>query len=367
MQLSKHCLNKAGIIPVHIDRDQMLCKVRQPITPQTVQMVHYLSQFYGKEVLLEYIDNKVFADELKMACFNDVSDVDHSVKPISKQLTQILQESFYQQASDVHFIPNAKGATIYIRRQGRLLRFKSVDQSTQKAFENLIKLKASLNTTDRLHPQNGQFQVFLPNDSMSCRVSTLPCLHGESFVVRLLSEKRTEADYQDGLLRTKFAAAFKGCGLGLWLISGPIGNGKTTSYYRLLKTLDHKRVLSLEDPIELPQPSLVQIKLSNETAQQLLRNVLRQAIDVVGIGEIRTPQQLKLAVNASITGHCTLATFHAGSVREVIQRLKNFGYAEDLQRTFLRGILFQSWTEVPPRTLSFTEKLFSELRGGFVF
>ncbi len=355
----RQILNKAGIIPIHINSHQLLCKIRCPFSKNTFQLLNYLSQRCTKSLQLEYVDKKTFLSDLTtFSTANVTFQTPLLTKPISQKLNQIIQEAFETNCSDIHFEPHRNHLEIHTRKQGQLRLAETLPLTLQPPLLNLIKLKAQMDSTEHRHPQNGQFTLLISNAKIECRVSTLPCLHGESIVIRLHNGLKNALHHNDTLLKTQFAQAFQKVTPGLWLVTGPIGHGKTTTYYRLLNQLSNQRVLSLEDPIEISQSRFVQLKLpSNIMSDDFMRNLLRQSINVVGIGEIRTQAQLKLAVNAAITGHCTLATFHASSLEDVTQRLETFGYDVSQQNTFLKGILFQSWTHTSPRTLIFNEFL----------
>ena len=346
-------LKKAGVVPKFISREKLYCKARNTISRSAFYLANTFSQFYKMPLDIDYTTCNNLSDEIDVPRKLPLK-VDHIPNDVSKKLSDILQTAFEDGCSDIHFIPKQKSYDVFFRQQGQLQPVMVLNEFLGAAVINLVKLKAQLDMTKAFQPQNGQFVFITSRNEVCCRVSTLPCLHGESLVLRLQSDQLNKTYRYDVLDATEFAQAFVRVSSGLWLITGPIGHGKTTTYYHLLNQIKDQRIVSFEDPIEVPQKQIVQLNLdSSLTADDFMRKLLRQSVNVVGIGEIRTPEQLKLAVNAALTGHCVLATFHAGTRNDVFLRLENLGYTKDRQRQFLKGVLFQKWSHGSPRTLVF--------------
>lgn len=346
-------LKKAGIVPKFISGEKLYCKARNHISRSAFYLANTLSQFYKTPLDIDYTTHDNIRDELEVTREFPLK-VEHIPNDISKKLTYILKTAFQDGCSDIHFVPKQKTFDVFFRRQGFLQPVMTLSEIVGTACINLIKLKAQLDITKASLPQNGQFVFFSSGHEICCRVSTLPCLHGESLVLRLQSDMLNKTYRYDALEMTPFAQSFSQIIPGLWLITGPIGHGKTTTYYHLLNLLKNQRIVSFEDPIEVPQKQIVQLNLDHSlTADDFMRKLLRQSVNVVGIGEIRIPEQLKLAVNAALTGHCVLATFHAGTREDVYLRLENLGYGRNLQQRFLKGVLFQRWNNDNPRSLVF--------------
>jgi len=358
-KLDHKILNKAGLIPSQTHMDQWLCKVREPVSKNSFQFLNYLNQIHNKGVRFEYLASKVFSGELNSTNKESerlMSKLDQQVK---EKLDQVLQEAFENGYSDVHFEPYRNHLEIYIRYGSNLKMRHKLPRPMQERLINMIKVMAKLDTEESQRPQNGKFTHAVNKVHVECRISILPCLHGESIVLRMHHQKDGEVFFGDDLMETQFARDVVDGKPGLWLITGSIGNGKTTTYYRLLNKLIKHRILSLEDPIEIPQPRLVQMRLKEEIVfSELIRNLLRQSINVIGIGEIRTLWQLKLAANSAVTGHCTVSTFHGNSLEEVKDRLKELGYHLEGSVSFIRGILHQSWESREHRKMKFQEKFF---------
>ena len=287
-KFNRQILNKAGLIPDEADGNGWLCKVREPANRNSFQFLNYLNQVYRKDIKFEYLTSEVFSKELGIGNEDEhlTSKLDRLVK---EKLKGVLQEAFDNGCSDVHFEPYRNHLEIYIRHGGNLKLRHKLPRYMQEPIINTLKVKAKLDTEETQRPQNGEFTHTVNKTLVECRLSILPCLHGQSIVLRMHHQKDGEVYFNDDLMETQFARDVIAGKPGLWLITGPIGNGKTTTYYRLLNKLMKHRILSLEDPIEIPQTRLVQMKLSEEmTFSEFMRSLLRQSINVVGIGEIRT-------------------------------------------------------------------------------
>lgn len=346
-------LRKAGIVPRFISEEKLYCKAHNTISRSAFYLANTLSQFYKTPLDIDYTTHRNVLEELE-TYETFPAKLDRIPNDVSKKLAQILQIAFQNRCSDIHFIPRKQSFDVFFRQKGLLHFVTMLNETLGSGIVNLIKLKAQLDITKAFLPQSGQFIFVTSKTEICCRVSTLPCLHGESLVLRLQSDLLNKTYHYDLLDATPFAKNFVRILPGLWLISGPIGNGKTTTYYHLLNQVNDQRVISFEDPIEIPQKRIVQLELDNSlTADQFMRKLLRQSVNVVGIGEIRTQEQLKLAVNAALTGHCVLSTFHAGNLKDVYLRLENLGYKQNVQQQFLRGVLFQKWADNGSRTLVF--------------
>ncbi len=343
---------KSKLSPIFHDNNKLYCQTYGTFSKMGIYLLNYLHQIYKKSIFISFTNKSDFLTHL--ATKPDIIPFwDKSMSIHVELLEHIITEA--QTASDIHFIPQKNNVQIFFRKQGCLHFFKDIKKSDATALFNALKIKAQIDLTKRNIPQNGQIIFHLPFKVIYGRISTLPCLHGESLVIRLHSINKN-ITYKYSLLdNSTFSKTFLQAKPGLWLITGPIGHGKTTTYYHLLNQTLNQQVLSLEDPIEIIQPNIIQLKLSSNTSTETYsRILLRQNTNIVGVGEIRTQQQLKLAINLAITGHCTLSTFHAGSLQDVQQRLHNFGYNLQYQNKFLKGILFQTWDI--NRNLIFTEK-----------
>lgn len=360
LPLLQKSFRRFGILPVYEDKNTLFCQMRPSFSSETQRYVHYLSQIYGKLIDIEIVDENHFKESIQ-SFKGTVPLIQKEVKiDIPHQLVQLIFTAYQQNCSDIHFEAHRSKCVVRVRKKGQLSVLQELSVENQQLLFNLIKLKAEIDMTDSRRPHDGQFDMQLPNTIVNCRVSTLPCLHGETIVIRLLRNTDYYTPENLGLDKTDFFQTLSKNPNGLWLITGPIGNGKTTTYYSILRHFKQLRVVSLEDPIEVPSNDFVQLTLQADLPpDKFVRNLLRQSVRIVGIGEIRDTQHLKMAVNAALTGHCVLATLHANSLASVTQRLENLGYDRAQQTQFLSGILFQSWAKASERMVVFEDKVFA--------
>lgn len=358
-------LTKIGLLVESQEEASLQCLVRKPVSLEALDYIHYLEQSYRKPVKITLADAATFTVSAHANFENQYKFTNLSKANPEALFLQLLNEAYQMQCTDLHFETRLNQLKVYVRKQRNFCELKSLPIELKTPLFNFIKIKSQIDLFRNKTPQNGQFVQTTTNRSICCRISTLPCLHGESLVIRLhlAQESSLQKRHFEHL---SFFRYLTQPAAGLWLISGPIGHGKTTTYYALLNQLRDYRIISFEDPIEIPQPHLVQLKITQACdGEELMRKVLRQSAHVIGIGEIRSQSQLKLAVNAALTGHCTIATIHASSLENVRQRLKTFGYDLTAQSAFLSGILFQKWdTQIENRALKFNE-WYSPIKEGY--
>ena len=348
-----------GILPCEESKNRLHLKVKQSLSLEASQYLNYLKHTQNIAVEIETVDEENFqkaVSEFRRSQRHDETSF------LEQKLANILTIANENGCSDIHFEPSKEDIKIFTRRLGQRTFLERWPHEWLKTFVNILKIKSELDIQTTVTPLNGQFSYALPKEVVFCRVSILPSLCGECIVIRLHSPKQNKNYDMEPLLQTAFAKAVLEARPGLWILSGPIGNGKTTSYYHLMNRIKHqRRVFSFEDPIEISHPHLLQFKANPHLlAEPWMRILVRQSVNVVGFGEVRSAEQLKFVVNAALTGHCVLTTFHANSVNGALQRLANFHYAEEQSALFLGGILHQHWdeTKTEERTLVLNERIF---------
>ena len=348
-----------GILPRGQSKKCIRLTVRQPLSVDASQYLNYLKQTQSVAVEIEAVNEEEFqkaVSEFRRAQRSDEASF------LEQKLANVLTIAHENGCSDIHFEPSREDIKIFTRRLGQRMFLERWPREWLKTFVNILKIKSELDIQATTTPLNGQFSYSLPKEVVFCRVSILPSVRGDCIVLRLHSPHRNKGYNMEPILQTKFSKAVLEAKPGLWLLSGPIGNGKTTSYYYLLNHIKaQRRVFSFEDPIEIFHPHLLQFKATRDLpAEPWMRMLVRQSVNVVGFGEVRSAEQLKFVVNAALTGHCVLTTFHANSVNGTLQRLANFHYAEEQAALFLGGILHQHWdeTKTEERSLVLNERIF---------
>lgn len=248
-------------------------------------------------------------------------------------LEKILIDAKQMGSSDIHFEPYEKKCRVRFRMDGKLTEQFTVPVEEYPVLVNKIKIKADLDISEKRLPQDGRITINTHGSEFDIRVSSLPTLHGEKLVLRLLSKDTGALDlealgfndtelrrYQEGILNPN----------GIILISGPTGSGKTTTLYATLKQLndDKTNILTVEDPIEYTLEGINQVQLRENIGLDFastLRTFLRQDPDIVMVGEIRDVKTANMAIRAALTGHLVLSTIHTNSAWATISRLIDMG------------------------------------------
>jgi type II secretory ATPase GspE/PulE/Tfp pilus assembly ATPase PilB-like protein len=260
-------------------------------------------------------------------------------------LEQILRLGFDSKASDLYLEPTPTDYTVRMRVDGVLREHaQKYSRTVGSQMVNRIKVLGQLDTSIKFLPQDGQFKVARPEGQSFARVSTMPTKHGENAVMRLISERQSVPplaslvpDRRSISILTEVAHSKQ----GVFLITGPTGSGKSTTLYSLLKELNRVEVsiITVEDPVEMEIPGTTQVEVNEKQGlsfERVLRSVLRQAPDVIMIGEIRDAESAKVAFHAAMTGHLVVSTLHTNNSLEVVSRLIEMGVP---QATLAAGLI----------------------------
>jgi len=261
------------------------------------------------------------------------ADLDAEAQPVVKLVGTLLAEAVVARASDVHIEPDRDGLAVRIRVDGLLKDRGHVPRSMANQVVSRLKIMSRLDIAERRLPQDGRATVRVDDQEVDLRVSTMPTMHGETVVLRLLPKGAERVPISElGLTdhaQTQFLDALDRP-QGLVLVTGPTGSGKTTTLYAGLEAVADptRNVITLEDPVEGELKGVNQTQIEPKigfTFARGLRHVLRQDPDVVLVGEIRDQETASLAVEASFTGHLVLATLHTNNAPSAIARLVDLG------------------------------------------
>ncbi len=338
------------ILPLHENEKHITVGISQNPTPHTVSFLSLLSQQLHKQIIPIYTPAITLEDNIQHFLTHQKTSSTQGLGPLHTFVGKLISDAYAQKCSDLHFEPRKTNVQVRFRRQGQLMDVQALDRQTYVNLTNFLKINAHLDPNQKQMPQDGHITIHHTQIHINCRLSCLPSLYGESLVLRLLPQdiQNNFSLSQLGLEQSPFIQKMRHNPQGLWLITGPIGNGKTTTYYSILHELckSNKRVVSLENPIEIPNDAFTQINLlPNANVDDILRHLLRQSVDVLGIGEIRESTLLTLAITAALSGHCVIATMHASDSASVLKRLGNWGYHAPSH--FLSGIAWQTLIPVP--------------------
>ena len=272
-----------------------------------------------------------------------------SEAPVIKMVNLIMQRAIETKASDIHIEPFEQSLKIRLRIDGVLQEIDAPNVKSTAAVISRIKIMAKLNIAERRLPQDGRIKVQMIGKELDLRVSTIPTMHGESVVIRLLDKENTVLDFA--------ALGFAGRHLqqfidvlslphGIILITGPTGSGKSTTMYAALTQLNtpERKIITVEDPVEYQMEGINQIQAKPQiglTFASALRSIVRQDPDVIMIGEMRDLETARIAVQSALTGHLVLSTLHTNDAAGGITRLLDMGLEEYLLTSTVNGILAQ--------------------------
>jgi Type II secretory pathway, ATPase PulE/Tfp pilus assembly pathway, ATPase PilB len=269
--------------------------------------------------------------------------------PIIKLVHSIIAEAVRRRASDIHLEPLPRRFRVRYRIDGVLVEADNPPKRLQLATISRVKIMANISIAEKRVPQDGRIQITIDGRSLDLRVSSLPTAHGESIVMRILDKE----GLQLGLPELGFApddqATFErliSLPDGIVLVTGPTGSGKTTTLYSCLHHLNKtdRKIITVEDPVEYQLTGINQVPVRPEigmTFASALRAMLRQAPNVVMVGEIRDRETAEIAINASLTGHMVFSTLHTNDAPGAVTRLLDIGVKPFLVATSLRATMAQ--------------------------
>jgi type IV pilus assembly protein PilB len=244
-------------------------------------------------------------------------------------LEQLLTTAKSIGSSDIHFEIYENKCRVRFRLDGKLKEYFIISKEEYPIIINKLKIKSGLDISEKRLPQDGRITIKTTSEEFDIRVSSLPILHGEKLVLRILSKDAGHINLSDLGLSSKELKIYKESikkPNGIILISGPTGSGKTTTLYATLKLLndEHTNILTIEDPIEYTLEGINQVQLKENIGldfSKTLRTFLRQDPDVIMVGEIRDAKTANMAIRAALTGHLVLSTIHTNSAWATITRL----------------------------------------------
>ena len=269
--------------------------------------------------------------------------------PIIRLVTKLLIDAYKMKASDIHFEPMEKRYRVRYRVDGALREVDGPPKYLQANFTSRIKIMSHLDITEKRIPQDGRIQLSVGDKDIDLRVSSIPTTHGESVVMRILDKASIQLDipklgfYADDLELVNRIISLPD---GIFLVTGPTGSGKTTSLYAFLNTINtpSRKIITVEDPVEYQLPGINQVQVDRHvemTFAAALRSMLRQAPNIIMVGEIRDVETAEIAINAALTGHLVFSTLHTKDAPGAITRLVDMGVKPFLVATALRAVMAQ--------------------------
>ncbi len=277
---------------------------------------------------------------------DNVTDAD---APIIKLVSLIILEAFRSRASDIHLEPLEKKFRVRYRIDGILHEVESPPKRLQSAIISRVKIMANMSIAEKRLPQDGRIQINVMGRDLDLRVSSVPSNHGESIVMRILDKQSLALGlpklgfFSDDQQTFERLIALSD---GIILVTGPTGSGKTTTLYACLNHINKpdRKIITVEDPVEYQLSGVNQVHVRSEIGLSFgaaLRSILRQAPNIIMIGEIRDLETAEIAVNASLTGHLVFSTLHTNDAPSAVTRLIDIGVKPFLVASSTRAIMAQ--------------------------
>jgi type IV pilus assembly protein PilB len=256
-----------------------------------------------------------------------------SKAPVIRFVDLLLGQAVKRKASDIHLEPQEKSMIVRMRIDGILRETVPPPRKMHAAVITRVKLLSAMNIAERRLPQDGRFKIRAPGRDIDVRVSALPTIYGEKVVMRILDKKAVSHDLDLLGFGPEFLQEFKRVlrqPYGIIIVTGPTGSGKTTTLYSALNYLKdpRKNINTVEDPVEYRLAGINQVQVRPDIDlgfSSCLRTILRQDPDIILIGEIRDRDTVEIAIQASLTGHLVLSTFHTNDAAGAISRLVFMG------------------------------------------
>src|SRR5215470_1340049 len=269
--------------------------------------------------------------------------------PVVRLVNLLIEEAVKAEASDIHIEPSEESLRVRYRIDGILYDLEAPPRRLQAAVTSRIKLMAELNIAERRLPQDGRIRMTLNSRRVDIRVFSIPTIHGESIVMRLLDRSSVFLPFDKLGFSPDTSVAFDRLinqPNKILLVTGPTGSGKTTTLYAALDKINapEKKIITIEDPVEYQLKGINQIAVRPKIGLTFaggLRHIVRQDPDVIMVGEIRDLETAEIAVHAALTGHLVLSTLHTNDAPGAITRLQDMGVEPYLLASVLSGVLAQ--------------------------
>ncbi len=332
----------------------ILNKDIQPVLAPREQIVEAINRHYGQtetesvdSMLQEFTDTQIDFTETEATA--NMAAADDSDAPVVKLVNLIIQEAVSLRASDIHIEPFADRIRVRYRIDGVLVERDSPPRRLLAPLVSRIKIMGSIDISEKRRPQDGRIKVTIQGKHFDLRVSILPTNHGQSVVMRVLDRTSIQVNIKDLGFGDedykRFQTIIKRPN-GIFLVTGPTGSGKTTTLYSALNELNRpdRKIITAEDPVEYYLPGINQVEAKAQIGldfARIIRAMLRQAPNIILVGEIRDQETADIAVQASLTGHLVFSTLHTNDAPSAITRLADIGVQPFLIASSVIAIMAQ--------------------------
>ncbi len=325
-------------------------------TPEEIAAA--IDRFYGKDAasiddLLNDLSTKDAGEDAEALAAEPGASPDPATTeadaPIIKLVHQMILEAIQRRASDIHVEPLEKRLRVRYRVDGVLIEVENPPKRLQPSIISRLKIMSNISIAEKRIPQDGRIQIAVGGKQLDLRVSSLPTVHGESIVMRILDKEGLTLGLPELGFFSDDAATFErliSLPDGILLVTGPTGSGKTTTLYGCLHFINKpdRKIITVEDPVEYQLNGINQVPVRHDvgmTFASALRAMLRQAPNIVMVGEIRDLETAEIAINASLTGHMVFSTLHTNDAPGAVTRLIDIGVKPFLVSTSLRAVMAQ--------------------------
>ncbi|MBO6167364.1 MAG: type II/IV secretion system protein [Kiritimatiellae bacterium] len=351
---------KYGVVPVVADQDSITVALSDPMGYDAIDSLRYVLN--GREVeavispkaeiaaaMAKLYQADEPADVQTRDEFGDAADASGDDAPVIKLATMLITNGIKMKASDIHLEPMEKEFRVRYRIDGALRKMDSPPKRLQGAIISRIKIMSKMKISEKRAPQDGRIQITVNGKDLDLRVNSVPTNHGESIVMRVLDKSNLALGLpQLGFLsddQTTFERLIK-LPDGVVLVTGPTGSGKTTTLYACLGQINtpDKKLITVEDPVEYQMSGINQVQVNKDVGLDFsaaLRSILRQAPNIVMIGEIRDEETAGIAMEAALTGHLVFSTLHTNDAPSAVTRLLDIGVKPFLVASALRAAMAQ--------------------------
>ncbi|MGB6045678.1 MAG: GspE/PulE family protein [Pirellulales bacterium] len=320
-----------------------------------------INQYYGAldgessdSMLQDFTDTAIDFTETESMAAAAEEDVDESSAPIVRLANLIINEAVQLRASDIHIEPFEDRVRIRYRIDGVLIERDSTPRRLLSALLSRFKIMAKMDIAERRRTQDGRIKVTVGDKELDLRVSMLPTNHGQSCVMRLLDKDNIKIGVRQlGLSEDDFQTFFNMIKRpnGIFLVTGPTGSGKTTTLYAALNEMNSpdRKIITAEDPVEYYLPGVNQVEVKHAIGldfARIIRAVLRQAPNIILVGEMRDSETAEMGIQASLTGHLVFSTLHTNDAPSALTRLIDMGVPPYLVASSILAVLAQRLVRV---------------------
>lgn len=364
---------KYGVFPIAIHDGQLELAVSDPLNLNAVDDISHLVdlpvdlRLATPEAIKKAIDDyygistydgmfegfeeaeKDGGDEIGGLATGNEAGISEEEAPIIRYVHKLITEAVRRRASDIHLEPLERRFRVRYRIDGVLLEVENPPKRLQPSIISRLKLMANISIAEKRVPQDGRIQISYAKKDIDLRVSSLPTVYGESIVMRILDKEGLRLGLPELGFFSDDQSVFErivSMADGIFLVTGPTGSGKSTTLYSAINFLNHPdtKIITVEDPVEYQMTGVNQVQVRREvgmTFAAALRSMLRQAPNIIMVGEIRDLETAEIAINASLTGHMVFSTLHTNDAASAVTRLVDIGVKPFLVSASLRAVLAQ--------------------------